>query len=44
MAKQGLTENCRPDALGLLMDLTEQYMEGITKKIIQKARIRLQET
>jgi len=44
MAKQGLSENCKPEALGLLMDLTELYMKGLTTKVIEKARIRMQET
>jgi len=44
MAKQGLSESCKPEALGLLMDLTELYIKGLTTKVIGKARIRMQET
>ena len=43
-AKHGLTENYQPDALGVLMDLTEQYMKGFLNKVILKGRTRLQES
>jgi len=41
MAKHGLSENCQPDALGMLMDLTEHYMKGFVTKVVAKARIRM---
>ncbi len=36
----GLSEQCEPKALGLLMDTTEMYMKEFLPKVIQKARIR----
>lgn len=41
MAKQGLSDDFKPEALGLLMDLTELYMKEFILKVIEKSRIRM---
>jgi len=43
-AKHGLTGKCQADALGMLMDLTEIYMKEMVNKVVQKARLRMQDT
>lgn len=38
--RNGLSEKCDPEALGLLMDTTEFYMRELVTKVVQKFRIR----